>query len=66
MVNNVCVPVAMATRELIEDYQADGIKVSAFSYVTREGINTAETELGLDDFFIDAKVVFDSFRESLS
>jgi len=61
MVNNVCVPVAMVTRELIENYQADGIKVSAFSYVTRDGVDTAETELGLDDFFIDAKVVFDSF-----
>jgi len=61
MVNNVCVPVAMVTQDLIENYQADGIKVSAFSYVTREAINKAETELGLDDFFIDAKVVFDSF-----
>jgi len=61
MVNNVCVPVDMVTRELIEDYQADGIKVSAFSYVTRRDVDAAESELGLDDFFIDAKTVFDSF-----
>jgi len=61
MVNNVCVPVAMVTRELIENYQADGIKVSVFSYVTRSSVDAAERDLGLDDFFIDAKAVFDSF-----
>lgn len=61
LVQNVCVPASMVTRDLVENYQADGIKVSAFSYVTREGLNAAETELGLDDYFIDAKVVFDSF-----
>jgi len=51
----------MVTRELVENYQADGIKVSAFSYVTRDDVNTAEKVLGLDDYFIDAKVIFDSF-----
>ena len=61
LVQNVCVPASMVTRELIENYQADGIKVSAFSYVTREGVDAAEAALGLDDYFIDAKVVFDSF-----
>lgn len=61
LVQNVCVPATMVTRELVENYQADGIKVSAFSYVTRDGLDAAEAELGLDDFFIDAKVVFDSF-----
>lgn len=61
LVQNVCVPATMATRELVENYQADGIGVSAFSYVTREGLNAAEKELGLDDYFIDARIVFDSF-----
>ena len=61
LVQNVCVPATMVTRELVENYQADGIKVSAFSYVTRDGLDIAEAELGLDDYFIDAKVVFDSF-----
>jgi len=51
----------MVSRELVEGYQADGIKVSAFSYVTRDGIDQAEKDLGLDDYFIDAKAVFDSF-----
>lgn len=61
LVQNVCVPASMVTRDLVENYQADGIKVSAFSYVTRDGLNAAEDALGLDNFFIDAKVVFDSF-----
>jgi len=61
LVNNVCVPVDMVTRELVESYQADGIKVSAFSYITRQSLDAAEQALGLDDYFIDAKVVFDSF-----
>jgi len=61
LIHNVCVPVDMVSRELVEGYQADGIKVSAFSYVTRDGINQAEKDLGLDDYFIDAKAVFDSF-----
>jgi len=61
LIQNVCVPATMVTRDLVENYQADGIKVSAFSYVTRDGLNAAEEALGLDDFFIDAKVVFDSF-----
>ena len=61
LVQNVCVPATMVTRELVENYQDDGMKVSAFSYVTREGLDAAELGLGLDDYFIDAKVVFDSF-----
>jgi len=61
MVDNVCVPVGMVTRDLVADYQADGIKVSAFSYVTRQGVDQAERDLGLDDYFIDAKTVFNSF-----
>lgn len=61
LIQNICVPASMITRDLVEDYQADAIKVSAFSYVTREGVDRAEKELGLDDYFIDKKIVFDSF-----
>jgi len=61
LVQNVCVPAAMVTRDLVGNYQTDGIKVSAFSYVTRDGVEQAEKELGLDDYFIDAKIVFDNF-----
>lgn len=62
LVNNVCVPVDMVTRKLVADYQKDVIKVSAFSYVTRSSMDEAESDLGIDDYFIDAKVVFDSFH----
>jgi hypothetical protein len=61
LVSAVCVPRAMVTRALVENYQADGIEVSAFSYVTRECVEAAEDTLGLDAFFIDDKIVFDSF-----
>ncbi len=61
LVNNVCVPVDMVTQELVKDYQSDGMRVSAFSYVTRDGVDWAEKNLGLDDYFIDSKAVFDSF-----
>lgn len=61
LVDNVCVPADMVTRELVDDYKADGIGISAFSYITRSGVNKAEEALDLDCYFIDAKVVFDSF-----
>lgn len=61
LIQNVCVPATMVTRDLVKNYQDDGIKVSAFSYITRDGLNAAEAELELDDYFIDAKAVFDSF-----
>lgn len=61
LVQNVCVPATMVTRDLVEDYQADNISVSAFSYITRQDVDAAEANLGLDDFFIDSKAVFDSF-----
>ena len=62
LIDNVCVPVDMVTRDLIEQYQADGIKVSAFSYVNRHAIEQAQSALGLDDYFIDSKSVFDSYH----
>ncbi|MEP4051760.1 MAG: glycerophosphodiester phosphodiesterase family protein [Litorimonas sp.] len=62
LVQNVCLPVSMVTRDLVENYQVDGIKVSVFSYTSREALDAAEVELGLDDYFVDAKVVFDSFN----
>jgi hypothetical protein len=62
LVDNVCVPADMVSRELVEDYQRDNIGVSAFSYITREGLEIAGKRLGLNDYFIDAKAVFDSYR----
>ncbi len=61
LVNNVCVPVDMVTRELVDNYQKDDIGVSAFSYVSRTAVNEAHQNLGLDAYFIDDKSVFDSF-----
>jgi len=59
MLSSVCIPQAMARRELVDDYHKDGIKVSAFSYVTWEQINRHQSEFNIDDYFIDSKVVFD-------
>lgn len=61
LVSAVCVPRKMVTRALVENYQADGIEVSAFSYVTRKSVEAAEAELRLDAFFIDDRKVFNSF-----
>lgn len=66
MVSSICVPANMVTRNLVEDYHRDNIKVSTFSYVTRDSLEAAETAFGIDDFFIDAKVVFESFHSSLA
>lgn len=61
LVSSVCVPADMVTREFVEDYHRDNIHVSTFSYVTRESLDTAEKTYEIDDFFIDAKIVFDSY-----
>lgn len=66
LVDNVCVPVDMVSRELVENYQRDNIGVSAFSYVSRINLDNAAKALGLNDYFIDDKTVFDSFHSSLA
>jgi hypothetical protein len=62
LVDNVCVPADMVNRALVEDYQRDNIGVSAFSYVTRDSLENAGKFLKLNDYFIDSKTVFDSYR----
>lgn len=61
LVSHVCVPSDMVTRELVENYHRDNIRLSTFSYITRNALNEAEDTFGIDDFFIDDKVVFDSY-----
>ena len=61
MVSHICVPANMVTKELVDYYHENRIQVSTFSYVTREGLEDAENTFGIDDFFIDAKKVFDAF-----
>ena len=57
MVTHICVPAGMVNKALVEYYHDHNIQVSTFSYVTRESLDQAETDFGIDDFFIDAKPV---------
>ena len=61
MVTHICVPAGMVNKDLVAYYHDHNIQVSTFSYVTRESLDQAETDFGIDDFFIDAKLVFDTF-----
>ena len=61
MVTHICVPAGMVSKALVAYYHDHNIQVSTFSYVTRESLDQAETDFGIDDFFIDAKLVFDTF-----
>ncbi len=56
---SVCLPVDMLDAELIRDYQNDGIEVSAFSFVDWDKMADYKTRYGLDEYFIDAKIVYD-------
>ncbi len=61
MVTHICVPANMISKNLVDYYHQQNIQVSTFSYVTRDSLELAENRFGIDDFFIDAKVVFDAF-----
>ena len=56
---SVCVPQNMVTAELVAAYQAEGIEVSAFSYVNWPSILTADENMQINQYFIDDKSVFD-------
>ncbi|MEP6341798.1 MAG: glycerophosphodiester phosphodiesterase family protein [Maricaulaceae bacterium] len=56
---SVCVPQNMVTRELVDNYHADGLMVSTFSYVDWDHINRHKAEHNIDLYFIDDKKVFD-------
>ena len=61
IVDWVCVPARHVSAALVDDYHQDGTQVSAFSYLSRGAIETAEARHGHDAFFSDAKAPFDSF-----
>lgn len=61
---SVCLPVDMLDKNEIAEYQADGIEVSAFSFVDWSTITQFQSEFGLDEYFIDDKVVYDEHRSS--
>lgn len=58
-VSSVCVPRGMVSKALVDNYHADGITVSAFSYVDWKTIHAHKAKFGVDDYFIDSKSVFD-------
>jgi len=59
IVSSVCVPQAMVSRALVDDYHKDGIEVSTFSYVDWEHIRRHKERFNIDTYFIDNKRVFD-------
>ncbi len=59
IVSSVCVPQAMVSRALVDDYHKDGIEVSTFSYVDWEHIKRHKERFNIDLYFIDNKKVFD-------
>ena len=56
---SVCVPQAMVTKELVDNYHADGLTISTFSYVDWDHIKDHKTRFNIDEFFIDHRRVFD-------
>ena len=56
---SVCVPQNMVSRDLADDYHADGIAVSTFSYTDWKKINRHKNDFNIDLYFIDNKSVFD-------
>lgn len=56
---SVCVPQAMVTRDLVDNYHADALTVSTFSYIDWNHINDHKAKYNIDEFFIDDKTVFD-------
>ena len=66
IVDWVCVPAGQISRALMEDYHRDGTKISAFSYLTDEEIETAEAKHGHDAFFCDAIQPFEAYHSSFA
>ena len=62
IVDWVCVPATQISRALVDDYHGDGTRVSAFSYVTSEGMAVAEARFGHDAFFSDARQPFEALE----
>ena len=56
---SVCLPADMLDADLIKAYQANGIEVSAFSFIDWRVMKSFENDFGLDLYFIDNKKVFD-------
>jgi len=59
---SVCVPQDMVTADLVAAYHAEGIEVSAFSYVNWPSVLAADSAMRIDQYFIDDKIVFDEMK----
>lgn len=59
---SICVPEYMITKDLSAYYHAHGIKVSTFSYLDWDHINTHESDFQIDTYFIDNKRIFEAFK----
>jgi len=46
IVTSVCVPQAMVSKELVDNYQADGIEVTTFSYIDWDHIKSHRLRRG--------------------
>jgi len=62
ILTHVCVPAGQVWPDLVSQYQADDIKVSAFSYTDKLIIENEAKRLKLDDYFIDNKELFDVYK----
>ena len=60
IVSSVCVPQAMVSRALVDDYHRDGIEVSTFSYIDWDHIKRHKERFNIDLYFIDNKRIFDN------
>lgn len=62
IITDVCVPAGQVWPDLVRQYQADGISVSAFSYIDPDILETESKRLKLNSYFIDNKVLFEKFK----
>lgn len=62
ILTHVCVPANQVWRDLVTQYQADGIQVSAFSFIEEETLEKEHKRLNLNAYFIDNKSVFETYK----
>tara|TARA_R110002020_G_scaffold54310_9_gene151568 strand:- start:1107 stop:1913 length:807 start_codon:yes stop_codon:yes gene_type:complete len=63
ILTHVCVPANQVWPALVDQYQADGIEVSAFSYTGKNTIEKESKRLKLDAYFIDNKGLFEEYKQ---
>jgi len=62
ILTHVCVPANQVWRDLVAQYQVDGIEVSAFSYLEKDILERDVKRLNLNLYFIDNKRLFESYQ----